>query len=81
MSVCECVRAVDGNKLLNALSGSGWGPFYQKLADLFNKVNVCLLLLYAIATADLLYHGHDVMHKMRRRKPEPTYTCTDSRDL
>ena len=31
-----------------------------------------LLLLYAIATVFLLYHGNDMIHELRRRKPEPT---------
>ena len=33
---------------------------------------MCLLLLYAIAMLFQLYHGGDMMYKMRRIKPEPT---------
>ena len=36
---------------------------------------VCLLF-YAIATILQLYHGSDMIYKMRRRKPEPTLLPT-----
>ena len=39
-------------------------------------VFVCLLSLYIIATAFQFYHGSDMMHEMRWRKPEPTLLPT-----
>ena len=42
--------------------------------DLF--VCFCLLLLYTIATIFQFYRGGDIMHEMRRRKPEPILLLT-----
>ena len=42
---------------------------------------VCLLLACGIVTVFQLYHGGDMMYEMRRRKPESTYTFTNSKDL
>ena len=37
---------------------------------------VCSLLFYAIAAVFQLYHGGDMIYKMRRRKPGPTLLPT-----
>ena len=34
------------------------------------------LLFYVKATVFQLYHGHDMMYEVRRRKPEPTLLHT-----
>ena len=41
----------------------------------FNSLLFCLLF-YSIATVFQLYHGHDMMYEMRRRKPDPTLLPT-----
>ena len=35
-------------------------------------------LFYAIATVFQLCHGSDMMHEMRKRKPEPTFLLTQA---
>ena len=41
-----------------------------------NNAFDCLMLFSTIATVLQLYHGHDMMHEMRRTKPKPTLFLT-----
>ena len=33
--------------------------------------NICLLLVYTLATVVQLHHGDNMMYELRKRKPEP----------
>ena len=48
---------------------------YEVMSTTWNDV-VCLLLFYTIAQVFQLHHGGDMMHEMRRRKPETAFLQT-----
>ena len=49
---------------------------YVLYAHAINEYAFACTLLYAETTVFQLYHCGDMMYKMRRRKPEPTFLPT-----